>query len=97
MQYTLYVIHNIPGEFQRQIEESGISEEVLLHTPIKDLNQMMKVRKCILCSVLLKVNIKMRGLKKDVILALKYIRRTRVMIIHYRILTNILFLSTFNV
>ena len=83
VQYTLYVTENIPGEFQRQIEESGISEEVLLHTPIKDLNQMMKVRKCILCSVFLKVNIKMRGLKKDVILALKYIRRTRVMIIGY--------------
>ena len=83
VQYTLYVTENIPGEFQRQIEESGISEEVLLQTPIKDLNQMMKVRKCILCSVLLKVNIKMRGLKKDVILALKYIRRTKVMIIGY--------------
>ena len=31
-------------EFKKKIEESGISEDVLMKTTIKDLNKMLKVR-----------------------------------------------------
>ena len=35
--------HNIEDEFKKQIEESGIDEVVLMDSPIKELNQILKV------------------------------------------------------
>ena len=36
----------IEDEFKKEIEEYGISEEVLMNTTIKDLNKMLKVMGC---------------------------------------------------
>jgi len=51
----------IDDEFKRQIEKSGISAEVLMKTPIKDLNKLLKSK----------------GLRKEFISSLKNIRRIR--------------------